>query len=278
MLMKYEQPEFIIERGRTDLHYWRDIWRFRELFFFLSWRDILVRYKQTLLGVAWSVIRPLATIIIFTVVFQRLAGLPSDNVPYPLMVLAALLPWQLFANSFSEAGMSLVSNANLVSKVYFPRIIIPVSSIIVNLVDFIISAIILAFMMVWYGHAPDIRILTLPLFILLTCAAALGTGLWFAALNVKYRDVRYIVPFLMQIGLYVSPVGFSSSLIPDRWRVLYALNPMASVIDGFRWAILGGKVSVNWLQFSISTLIILGTCFSGFLFFRRVEKSIVDVM
>jgi lipopolysaccharide transport system permease protein len=278
MLMKYEQPEFIIERGRTDLHYWRDIWRFRELFFFLSWRDILVRYKQTLLGVAWSVIRPLATIIIFTVVFQRLAGLPSDNVPYPLMVLAALLPWQLFANSFSEAGMSLVSNANLVSKVYFPRIIIPVSSIIVNLVDFIISAIILAFMMVWYGHAPDIRILTLPLFILLTCAAALGTGLWFAALNVKYRDVRYIVPFLMQIGLYVSPVGFSSSLIPDRWRVLYALNPMASVIDGFRWATLGGKITVNWLQLSISALFIFALFFSGFLFFRHVERSIVDVM
>jgi len=276
--MKYEQPEFIIERGRTDLHYWRDIWRFRELFFFLSWRDILVRYKQTLLGVAWSVIRPLATIIIFTVVFQRLAGLPSDNVPYPLMVLAALLPWQLFANSFSEAGMSLVSNANLVSKVYFPRIIIPVSSIIVNLVDFIISAIILAFMMVWYGHAPDIRILTLPLFVLLTCAAALGTGLWFAALNVKYRDVRYIVPFLMQIGLYVSPVGFSSSLIPDRWRVLYALNPMASVIDGFRWATLGGKITVNWLQLSISALFIFALFFSGFLFFRHVERSIVDVM
>lgn len=278
MLMKYEQPEFIIERGRTDLHYWRDIWRFRELFFFLSWRDILVRYKQTLLGVAWSVIRPLATIIIFTVVFQRLAGLPSDNVPYPLMVLAALLPWQLFANSFSEAGMSLVSNANLVSKVYFPRIIIPVSSIIVNLVDFIISAIILAFMMVWYGHAPDIRILALPLFVLLTCAAALGTGLWFAALNVKYRDVRYIVPFLMQIGLYVSPVGFSSSLIPDRWRVLYALNPMASVIDGFRWATLGGKITVNWLQLSISALFIFALFFSGFLFFRHVERSIVDVM
>lgn len=276
--MKYEQPEFIIERGRTDLHYWRDIWRFRELFFFLSWRDILVRYKQTLLGVAWSVIRPLATIIIFTVVFQRLAGLPSDNVPYPLMVLAALLPWQLFANSFSEAGMSLVSNANLVSKVYFPRIIIPVSSIIVNLVDFIISAIILAFMMVWYGHAPDIRILTLPLFVLLTCAAALGTGLWFAALNVKYRDVRYIVPFLMQIGLYVSPVGFSSSLIPDRWRILYALNPMASVIDGFRWATLGGKITVNWLQLSISALFIFALFFSGFLFFRHVERSIVDVM
>lgn len=276
--MKYEQPEFIIERGRTDLHYWRDIWRFRELFFFLSWRDILVRYKQTLLGVAWSVIRPLATIIIFTVVFQRLAGLPSDNVPYPLMVLAALLPWQLFANSFSEAGMSLVSNANLVSKVYFPRIIIPVSSIIVNLVDFIISAIILAFMMVWYGHAPDIRILALPLFVLLTCAAALGTGLWFAALNVKYRDVRYIVPFLMQIGLYVSPVGFSSSLIPDRWRVLYALNPMASVIDGFRWATLGGKITVNWLQLSISALFIFALFFSGFLFFRHVERSIVDVM
>ncbi|MBT0653019.1 ABC transporter permease [Geomobilimonas luticola] len=278
--MKYEQPVFIIEPGRrTDLHYWRDIWRFRELFFILSWRDILVRYKQTLLGVAWGLIRPLTTIIIFTVVFQRLAGLPSDkNIPYPLMILAALLPWQLFANSFSEAGMSLVSNANLLSKVYFPRIIIPVSSIIVNFVDFIISAFILAFLMAWYGYTPDFHLIALPIFIILTCAAALGTGLWFAALNIRYRDVRYIVPFLIQVGLYVSPVGFSSSLIPDKWRVLYSLNPMASVIDGFRWAILGGGVSVNWLQFSISTLIIFGTCVSGFLFFRHVEKSIVDVM
>lgn len=218
------QPqELIIEAGRTERHYWRDLWRYRELFYFLAWRDILVRYKQTVIGIAWAVLRPLLTMIVFTIIFGKLANLPSEgNAPYAIMVFAAMLPWQFFASAFSEAGNSLIGNASMISKVYFPRLIVPASTIIVSVVDLLISGVILAALMLWYGYAPDLRVLTLPLFIMIAFVAALGAGLWIAALNVKYRDFRYIIPFVIQFGLYVSPVGFSSAIVPEQWRLLYS--------------------------------------------------------
>ncbi len=214
-----EQFSLVIEAGRTERHYWKDLWRYRELFYFLAWRDILVRYKQTVIGIAWAVLRPFLIMVVFTLIFGKLAKLPSDNAPYPILVFAALLPWQFFSSAFSEAGNSLVSNANLISKVYFPRLIVPTSAVIVGFVDFLISTVILAGLMLWYDFAPDWRILTLPIFIFIAFAAAMGAGLWVGALNVKYRDFRYIVPFVVQLGLYISPVGFSSSIVPNTWRL-----------------------------------------------------------
>jgi lipopolysaccharide transport system permease protein len=233
------ETELIIEAGRTEKNYWQDIWRYRELFYFLAWRDILVRYKQTAIGIGWALIRPFLTMVVFTVVFGRLANLPSDGVPYPILVFAAMLPWQLFSTALSECSNSLIANANLLSKVYFPRLVVPTSAVVVSFVDFAISGIILVALMVWFAYVPSWRIVTLPLFTLIALAASLGVGLWMASLNVQYRDFRYIVPFLVQFGLYISPVGFSSSIVPEQWRLLYSLNPMVGVIDGFRWAILG---------------------------------------
>lgn len=235
------QSELVIEAGKTERHYWKDLWRYRELFYFLAWRDILVRYKQTAIGIAWALIRPLLTTIVFVFVFGKLAKLPSDGVPYAVLVFVALLPWQFFANAFVEAGNSLISNANMISKVYFPRLVVPASAVIGGLVDFLISGVMLAGLMLWYDVAPDWRIMTLPLFLAIAVVAAMGAGLWIAALNVKYRDFRYIVPFVVQFGLYASPVGFSSAIVPEQWRLLYSLNPMVGVIDGFRWAILGER-------------------------------------
>jgi lipopolysaccharide transport system permease protein len=271
--------ELIIEAGKTERHYWRDIWNYRELFYFLAWRDILVRYKQTVIGVAWSVLRPLLTMIVFTIVFGKIAKLPSEgDVPYTILVFAALLPWQFFANAFAEAGNSLVSNATMVSKIYFPRLIIPTSTVIVSLVDMLISGLILIGMMVWYGYFPDARVLFLPLFILVTFFAAMGTGLWIAALNVKYRDFRYIIPFVVQFGLYISPVGFSSSVIPEQWRLLYSVNPMVGVIDGFRWAILGGNSQIYWPGFLLSLGLVAMIFITGVMFFRKTEKAFADVI
>ena len=267
----------VIEAGRSDRQYWKDLWRYRELFYFLAWRDILVRYKQTTIGFAWALIRPLLTMIVFTLVFSKLAKLPSD-VPYPILVFAALLPWQFFANAFTEAGNSLISNANMISKVYFPRLVVPISAVIVSFVDFLISGVILVGLMAWYGFSPDWRILTLPLFILVAIAAAVGAGLWIAALNVKYRDFRYIVPFVVQLGLYVSPVGFSSAIVPEQWRLLYSLNPMVGVIDGFRWSILGDNIKIYWQGFIISVCISLFFLVLGVWYFRRMEKSFADVV
>ncbi len=271
-------PTLIIEAGRTERHYWTDLWRYRELFYFLAWRDVLVRYKQTVLGVAWAVIRPFLTMVVFTLVFGTLANLPSENAPYPILVFAALLPWQLFSSGFSEAGNSLISNANMISKVYFPRLIVPVSAIIVSLVDFMISAFILAALLVWYGFMPDLRILTLPLFVMMAVLTAMGAGFWTAALSVKYRDFRFIVPFGVQLGLYISPVGFSSAVVPEQWRMLYSLNPMVGVIDGFRWAILGGNVTLHWngliLSLFVSTLLLS----TGVMYFRKLENSFADVI
>ncbi|MBD2493022.1 ABC transporter permease [Nostoc sp. FACHB-280] len=270
-------PELVLEAGKVERQYWQDLWRYRELLYFLAWRDILVRYKQTVVGLAWALIRPFLTMVVFTVVFGNLAKLPS-SAPYPILVFAAMLPWQFFANALSDCSNSLIGNANLISKVYFPRLIVPLSSVIVSFVDFMISGTILLALMAWYNFVPDWRILTLPLFICIAFAAATGVGLWFAALNVEYRDFRYIVPFIVQFGLYISPVGFSSNLVPEQWRLLYSLNPMVGVIDGFRWAILGGDSKIYWPGFSLSLILVGLLLLSGIWYFRKVERTFADVI
>lgn len=277
-MSELSKAEIIIEPGRGFEQYWRDLWHYRELFYFLAWRDVLVRYKQTVIGIAWSVIRPILTMVVFTVVFGKLAKLPSEGVPYPILVFTAMLPWQFFSNSLSESSNSLIANANMLSKVYFPRLIIPTSAVIVSLVDFLISFIILVALMLWYRFVPDWRIVTLPFFILLALLAALGLGLWMAALNVKYRDFRYIVPFIVQFGLYISPVGFSSSIVPEKWRLLYSLNPMVGVIDGFRWAIFDGGAKLYWPGFLLSTGLTLLIFIWGIRYFRKTESTFADVI
>jgi lipopolysaccharide transport system permease protein len=271
-------PELIIEAGRAERQYWKDLWRYRELFYFLAWRDILVRYKQTAIGIAWALIRPFLTMIVFTVVFGTLAKLPDEGVPYPILVFAAMLPWQFFANSLSECSNSLISNSNLISKIYFPRLIVPTSAVVVSFVDFMISGMILLGLMAWYDFVPSWRILTLPLFILIAFAAALGAGLWLASLNVQYRDFRFIVPFIVQFGLYISPVGFSSSVVPEKWRLLYSVNPMVGVIDGFRWAILGGRSQLDWPGFILSMGLVTLLLVSGVWYFRKMERTFADVI
>jgi lipopolysaccharide transport system permease protein len=271
----------IIEAGRTERHYWADLWRYRELFGFLAWRDILVRYKQTSIGVAWAVIRPLLTILIGAGIFGSLAGLPSDGVPYAIMVCAGTLPWYFFSSALSESSASLVGNANLISKIYFPRLILPASAVVVAFVDFAISFGILGGLMAWYGIWPTWRLLTLPLFILLAFIAALGPGLLFTALNVKYRDFRYIIPFVVQFGLYVSPVFYSTSVIQDRFgdtgRLLVSINPIVGVIDGFRWAILG-TTDLHWSSFGLSSLLSLAFLWLGIRYFRRTERTFADLI
>lgn len=262
----------------SALHYWRDIWRYRELFYFLAWRDILVRYKQTAIGIAWSVLRPLATMLVFTIVFGKLAKLPSNGVPYPVMVFSAMLPWQFFANSLTESSNSLIDNSNLLTKVYFPRLIVPAGSVIVGLVDFLISFVILGGLMAWYHCIPDMRVLLLPLFLAMAFLASFGAGLWLSALNVQYRDFRYVVPFLVQFGLYISPVGFSSSIVPERWRYFYFLNPMVGVIDGFRWVLLGDAFPVNWTGLCLSATLTLLMFVGGLWYFRNMERSFADVI
>ena len=271
-------PELIIEAGRTEKHYWQDLWRYRELFYFLAWRDILVRYKQTAVGIAWALIRPFLTMVVFTVVFGQLAKLPSEGVPYPILVFSAMLPWQFFSNSLSVCSESLISNSNLLSKVYFPRLIVPISAIVVSFVDFMISGIILLGLMAWYNFVPGWRILTLPLFISIAFAASMGAGLWLASLNVQYRDFRFIVPFIVQFGLYISPVGFSSTIVPEKWRFLYSLNPMVGVIDGFRWAILGGNSQLYLPGFMLSMGLVILLLVSGIWYFRKMERTFADVV
>ncbi|UXE61007.1 MAG: ABC transporter permease [Woronichinia naegeliana WA131] len=268
----------VIEAGRTESQYWQDLWKYRELFYFLAWRDILVRYKQTAIGIAWALIRPFLTMVIFTIVFGRLAKLPSEGVPYPILVFAGMLPWQFFSNSLSECSNSLIANSNLISKIYFPRLIVPTSAVVVSFVDFMISGIILLGLMAWYNFVPSWRIVTLPLFIGIAFAASMGSGLWLASLNVKYRDFRYIVPFIVQFGLYVSPVGFSSNIVPEKWRLLYSLNPMVGVIDGFRWAILGGDYNIYLPGFLLSLTLVVISLLSGIWYFRRMERTFADVI
>ncbi len=277
-LSELEDFDLVIDARRTEFHYWRDLWRYRGLFYFLSWRDVLVRYKQTAFGIAWAVLQPFLTMIVFTVVFGRLAKLPSGNVPYPVMVFAALLPWQFFANAFTASSNSLVSNANMVSKIYFPRLIIPASAVVVGFVDFMVSCVILAGMMIWYGFAPGWHILILPMFVLMTFFAAMGAGLLVSAMNVKYRDFRYVVPFIVQLGLYISPVGFSSSIVPARWRFLYSMNPMVGIIDGFRWAILGGNAKFQYQGSVFSLAVVALLLLAGILYFRRAERGFADII
>ncbi len=270
--------ETVIEAGRTERQYWQDLWRYRELFYFLAWRDILVRYKQTAIGMAWALIRPFLTMVVFTVIFGGLAKLPSDGVPYPILVFAGMLPWQLFANSLTTASGSLVGNAGLISKVYFPRLIVPTSAVVVSFVDFLISIMILLGLMAWYAYIPTWRILALPVFTLIACIASLGGGLWLAALTVKYRDFSYVIGFIVQFGLYISPVGFSSNIVPEQWRWLYSLNPMVSVIDGFRWAILNKEVTLHPIGFPLSLMVVALLFITGLNYFRKTERTFADVI
>ena len=268
----------LIKAGSAHKRYWHDLWQYRELLYFLAWRDILVRYKQTVFGVAWALIRPFVTMVVFTVVFGQLAKLPSGGAPYPILVFAAMLPWQFFANALQECSNSLVYDSNLISKVYFPRLLVPFGSVMVSFVDFLLSGMILLALMAWYNFVPSWHIVMLPAFVLIALALTLGGGLWFAALNVKYRDFRYIVPFVVQVGLYVSPVGFSSQVVPQQWRLLYSLNPMVGVIDGFRWCILGGSVDIYWPGFALSMGLVGLLLVTGVRYFRQTERIFADVV
>jgi lipopolysaccharide transport system permease protein len=273
------QDVIIIEAGRAERHYWLDLWRYRELFRVLAWRDLAVRYKQTAIGVLWALIRPLLTMLVLTIIFGRIAKLPTDgDAPYALMVFAGILPWTFFSSGLSEASNSLINNERLISKVYFPRLIVPIATIFVAFVDFLVSLCILLGLMVWYRFMPDWRILILPVFALLAIFACIGPSLWITALNVKYRDFRYVIPFVVQFGLYVSPVGFSSSAVPEQWRLLYSLNPMVGVIDGFRWCILGGQSALYPLGLLMSVAVTGFFLWFGVRQFRRTEKSFADLI
>jgi lipopolysaccharide transport system permease protein len=271
-----------LEAGRTEKHYWLDLWRYRELFVILAWRDIAVRYKQTIIGVAWSLLQPFLTMIIMTIVFGKLASLHSEGTaPYAIMVFSAMLPWQFFSNSLALSGQSLVGNANLVSKVYFPRLIVPASAVGVALADFVLSFLILGAMMIFYRFIPSWRILTLPVFVLLSMMISLGPGLFVTALNVKYRDFRFVLPFMIQFGLYVCPVGFSSSIIKEKFGevafLIYSLNPMVGVIDGFRWAIID-EASFSLPSFLISLTVASVLFVTGIWYFRKMERTFADII
>ena len=273
------QTVLVIEPNRAAEHYWRDLWQYRELFFILAWRDLAVRYKQTLIGVAWAVLRPLLAMVVFTIVFGVLARLPSDGrAPYAVLVFAGMLPWYLFSTALAGAAESLSSNANLIGKVYFPRMIIPVASIVASVVDFAVSFVLLLVLMAWYRFWPSWHIALLPLFVGLAVAVSLGIGLWLTALNIKYRDFRYVIPFLLQFGLYISPVGFSSSVIPEQWRLTYSLNPMVGVIDGFRWCVLGGESPLYVPGFLLSLAVAALFVWIGIRHFRRTERAFADLI
>jgi lipopolysaccharide transport system permease protein len=277
----------VIEADHAESAYWSDLWRYRELFFFLSWRDILVRYKQTTIGILWALIRPALTIAIFTVIFSKIGRMPSGGIPYPVLVCAGNLPWQFFATAMSEASNSLITNANMLGKIYFPRIIVPGSAVIVSFVDLLISLVILAALMAWYHVMPSWRLVTLPLFTALGLFAALGVSFWLSALNVKYRDFRYVIPFIAQFGFFVSPVGFSSDAVLQRLAevrlgeviyLLYSLNPMVGVIDGFRWAIAGQSAALDWTSVLISVLMVALITASGLRYFRATEETFADII
>jgi lipopolysaccharide transport system permease protein len=269
----------VLEAGRQERHYWRDLWRYRELFEVLAWRDLSVRYKQTAVGVLWAVIRPLLAMLVFAVVFGRLAKLPSDGgAPYPLMVFVGMLPWTLFATGLAEASNSLINNSHLISKVYFPRLIIPIATVGVSFVDFLIGFVILILLMSWYWFLPSWRMLFLPVFVVFALLTSIGPSLWIAALNVKYRDFRYIMPFIVQFGVYLSPVGFSSSIVPERWRLLYAVNPMVGAIDGFRWCILGGQTPLYLPGLAVGLVVAAFFMWLGIRQFRKFEKTFADLI
>lgn len=269
----------VIEAGRSERHYWLDLWRYRELLRVLTWRDLSVRYKQTVFGVLWALLRPVLTTLVFTIVFGRIAKLPTDGtVPYPLLVLCGILPWTFVSTGLSDAAISLINNTSLISKVYFPRIIVPIATLNVAFVDFLVSFVVMLSLLGWYGFLPDWRIFFLPVFVCWAFAAALGPSLWIASLNVKYRDFRFVVPFLVQFGLYISPVGFSSNVVPPQWRLLYSLNPMVGVIDGFRWCMLGGEGSLYAPGIFAGVAITLFFAWFGVRQFRATEKSFADLI
>jgi lipopolysaccharide transport system permease protein len=269
----------IIEPGMARRNYWRDLWRYRELFYILAWRDVAVRYKQTVFGATWALIQPFIAMVVFTVIFGRLAKLPSEgSAPYPLMVFAGLLPWQLFAGIFTGSAGSLIGNASLISKVYFPRLLVPTARGVVSFVDFLISLIVLFILMVWYRFPPGWEMLTLPFFVVMAILASIGPGLLAASLNVKYRDFVFVIPFVVQFGQFISPVGFSSTVVPDQWLLLYSLNPMVGVIDGFRWAILGGSSTIYLPGFALSWIVIVLFLWLGIRRFRKMEKSFADII
>jgi lipopolysaccharide transport system permease protein len=269
--------EVILEAGRAERHYWFELWQYRELCRVLAWRDVTVRYKQTVIGAAWALIRPFLTMVVFTVIFGKLANLPSDGTaPYAIMVFAGMLPWTFFSNALADASSSLLSNANLISKVYFPRLIVPMAALAVALVDFAVNFVMLIALMIWYRFVPSWQIVLLPAFVALAFFASLGPGLWLTALNVKYRDFRYIIPFLVQLGLYASPVGYSSSIVPEQWRLLYSLNPVVGIIDGFRWCILGGQSPLYLPGFLLSIGITTFFLWLGVRQFRRMENDFAD--
>ena len=275
--------EVFIEPGRAERNYWKDLWRYRELFYILSWRDIKVRYKQTVIGVVWSVLRPLLTMLIFTFIFGRVANFrATEDIEYSLLVFAGLLPWQFFSTGLSEASNSLIGNERLISKVYFPRMIIPASSVITSLVDFFISLVLMFGLLVWYRTVPSVNLIFLPLFILMAFLASFGVGLWLTSLNVKFRDFKHVVPFLVQIGLYISPVAFTSvkaaTIIPEKFRLLYYLNPMAGVIDGFRWCFFGDKTPIYWNGMFVSLAVVIIFLLIGIRTFRKMEKSFADLI
>ena len=271
--------QIILEPGRIEKNYWRDLWNYRELFQVLAWRDVSVRYKQTVIGVAWAVLRPVLSMMIFTFVFARLAKLPTEGkAPYALMVFVGMLPWIFFSTALGDASNSLVTNVNLISKVYFPRLIVPTATIMVGFVDLAIGFGILFLMMLWYHFLPSLQIVLLPVFVVLAFLATLGPSLWITALNVKYRDFRYVIPFILQLGIYVSPVGFSSRVVPAKWKLLYSLNPMVGVIDGFRWCILGSDSPLYVPGFLLSALMIALFVWIGIVYFRRTERSFADII
>ncbi|MHC4259129.1 MAG: ABC transporter permease [Planctomycetota bacterium] len=270
--------EIIIEPNKTVKRIWQELWTYRELFYFLAWKDILIRYKQTVIGIAWSVIRPLLSMAILTVIFGRIAKLPSGDTPYPILVYSAMLPWHFFSNTLSISGNSLIDNRSMITKVYFPRIIIPSTAMVVSLVDFLISFAILVCLMLWYGFWPNLKVVVLPLLLLLATLTSLGAGYWVGALNVKYRDFRHIVPFIVRFGLYISPVGFSSAIVPEKWRLLYSINPMVGVIDGFRWALLGKEVNLYLPGFLVSVGLAIILFIGGAWFFTKTERKFADII
>ena len=277
--MSLMQDVIVIEAGRRERNYWLDLWRYRELFRVLAWRDLSVRYKQTVIGVLWALIRPFLAMLVFTLIFGQIARLPSDGTaPYPLMIFAGILPWTFFSSGLSEASNSLINNANLISKVYFPRLIVPMATVVVAFVDFLISFFILVLLMAWYNFLPDWRMLLLPVFIVLAFFASVGPALWITALSVKYRDFRYVLPFIVQFGLYVSPVGFSSNVVPEQWRLLYSPNPMVGIIDRFRWCILGGQSELYVPGLAMSFGVTAFFLWFGIQRFRKMEKSFADLI
>ncbi len=274
--------ETFIEPGHSEKNYWKDLWHYRELFYILSWRDLKIRYKQTIIGVVWSVLRPLLTMMIFTFVFGKIAKFPSDGVRYPVLVFAGLLPWQFFSAGLTEASNSLIGNERLISKVYFPRLIIPAASVITSLADFLISLGLMFVLMGWFKVVPSLTLVFLPVFTIMAFLACFGIGLWLTALNVKYRDFKHVVPFLVQLGLYISPIGFTSEvaskMLHEKWSLLYYLNPMAGVIDGFRWCFFGESTPLNWNGLFLSLTVTLVFLYIGVHTFRKMEKSFADLI